>query len=263
MMTRRAIAAIDDSSAAAPVLAAAEALAPLLDATVEVVHVPEEGKQTAVEVADHAGFELRMLAGEPVDAIVDAVRDPGVVLVALGARGQPAGPRPIGHVATEILQRVDVPVLVVPPDAGIRAGTTGLRRVLFPLQGTRETTAAVSDLMHRMCQSGTEVLAVHVFDPTTVPAFWDHEGHTARSWADQFAARWCHDPVVVDLRLRRGAPSDAILDLAVAEGVDLIVLGWSQDLSPGRAAVVRGALTRSTRPVLLVPAPTMDDAGAV
>jgi hypothetical protein len=34
---------------------------------------------------------------------------------------------------------------------------------------------------------------------------------------------------------------------------DLIALGWSQELAPGRAVVVRETLQRSRRPVFLVP----------
>jgi len=42
------------------------------------------------------------------------------------------------------------------------------------------------------------------------------------------------------------------------EPADLIVLSWSQDLSAGRADVVRWALGHSTVPVLLIP---VDEAG--
>jgi hypothetical protein len=34
---------------------------------------------------------------------------------------------------------------------------------------------------------------------------------------------------------------------------DLLALGWSQELAPGRAPVVRGTLERSHVPVMLIP----------
>ena len=37
-------------------------------------------------------------------------------------------------------------------------------------------------------------------------------------------------------------------------GCDLIALGWTQELAPGRAEVVRAALERSPLPVMLIPA---------
>jgi hypothetical protein len=56
--------------------------------------------------------------------------------------------------------------------------------------------------------------------------------------------------------LRSGVTADHLLGIAEEERADLIVLGWSQTLSPGRAEVVRALLERSPVPLLLVPVPT-------
>ena len=50
----RVLVAIDNSAAAAPVLAAAGAVAPLFDATIDAIHVHEAGKSTASAVANSA-----------------------------------------------------------------------------------------------------------------------------------------------------------------------------------------------------------------
>ena len=55
--------------------------------------------------------------------------------------------------------------------------------------------------------------------------------------------------------LRSGDPANAILHLAEAENVDVIALGWRQDLSADRARVARTILTEAKRPVALIPLP--------
>jgi hypothetical protein len=48
--------------------------------------------------------------------------------------------------------------------------------------------------------------------------------------------------------------SDELVPIVAAEcGCDLVALGWSQELAPGRAPVVRATVERSHLPVLLVP----------
>ena len=57
----------------------------------------------------------------------------------------------------------------------------------------------------------------------------------------------------VRLETRVGRIDELVPLVAEECDCDLIALGWSQELSPGRAPVVRGTLERSHRPVLLVP----------
>ena len=55
------------------------------------------------------------------------------------------------------------------------------------------------------------------------------------------------------MRPRIGRSGQLIPQTAADRECDLIALGWSQELSPGRAPVIRETLERSSRPVLLVP----------
>jgi nucleotide-binding universal stress UspA family protein len=246
------LAAVDDSTAAAPVLAVGQVMASLLDMPLEAVHVREGDKQTAVGVAERAGVPLRVVEGPPVEGIADAAADPAVGLVVVGARGQPAGPRPAGHIAVAVAERIDKPVLVVPPDVTVADGGRPIRRVLVPLEGSQESTDAIAASLRDLAGAGVELVGVHVFDTTTVPRFWDRPGHTEQTWAAEFLSRWCTEPGV-DLHLRRGSAPTTIVEIAGSGQVDLIALGWAQDLSPGRAEVVRAVLTHACVPVLLVP----------
>ena len=173
-------------------------------------------------------------------------------MVAVGARAGAEGASPAGHVALSIIARAGDPVLVVPPRTNGRRPAPRIRRALIPLEGTAETSVAVTAALHQLAEAGVELVAVHVFDATTVPAFWDQSAHADEVYAAEFASRWCAE-AAVDLHLRRGTAPETIIDVAEDEAVDLIALGWAQDLSPGRAAVVRSVLAAAQIPVLLVP----------
>lgn len=246
------LAAIDDSPAAARVLGAATALAAVLGGTVEALHVDGGERRTAVGVAEQAGTALRVVDGEPATEILRAATEPGVDLVVIGSRRHSAGARPTGHVTRTVLQQIDRPVLVVPPDAPTPDPRAPYRRALFPFEGTKESSGSVTDALHRLAEAGVELVGVHVFNAETAPAFWDQTGHAETSWASEFASRWCAGSDV-DLHLRRGAAPESIVELAATEDIDLIVLTWSQDMTAGRAAVVQTALGQSHVPVLLVP----------
>jgi nucleotide-binding universal stress UspA family protein len=142
--------------------------------------------------------------------------------------------------------------LVVPPDAGLTVSARPLR-ALFPLEGTEQSSGAVTDVLHRLAAAGVELVGVHVF-AGEVPAFWDQPAHAQQSWADQFVGSWCAESGI-DLHLRRGSPAETIIAVAGQQQVDLLVLGWSQDMGPGRAEVVRATLAGAHLPVLLVPTP--------
>jgi len=169
----------------------------------------------------------------------------------LGVRGVPAGPRPAGHTALAVARRAAKPLVVVPP--GPRdPPPAGLHRVLVPLDGTPAAAQAVQQTVLRFAGSGVEVVALHVFDAATVPRFWDRPEYNHDAWAQEFLVRWCPTPGS-RLELRTGRLGGRVLEVAAAERADMIALGWSQDLTPDRAAVVREVLTRTDVPVMLLP----------
>ena len=85
--------------------------------------------------------------------------------------------------------------------------------------------------------------------------FSDQPQYEVPAWSAEFLRRHALPiSATAPLRQRVGNAGDEVLSVAIEEGVDLIVLGWRQDLSSGRAAVVRSTLARGTVPVLLVPA---------
>jgi nucleotide-binding universal stress UspA family protein len=150
----------------------------------------------------------------------------------------------------QILRHARKPVILVPPGTDRLPRT--IAKTLIPLDGTRESAGAVAETVHLLARSGVEVIVLHVFDATTVPKFWDHPHHAERAWQNEFLARYCSEPGV-HLQLRSGTAADHVLDVAAAEQVDLIALGWSRRLDAGHAHTLRRTLRGAEVPVLVIP----------
>jgi nucleotide-binding universal stress UspA family protein len=247
---RRVIAAVDDSLATSPVLAAAQAIAELLGARVQAVHIGSGGRVAASEAAA-AGLELETFPGPTVARLAHLASAEDVAMLVMGARGTPGGARPVGSTAFEVMAGLGTPLLIVPPDCTAR---DKFRRVLVPLEGTISTSLAPRGLIQLAAATELEVIVLHVHDEASIPSFTDQPQHEAEAWAEEFVARYVPDEVGdVRLEIRVGRRQDEIVRAAEELGVDLIALGWSQDLAPGRAPVVRAVLERCLVPIMLVP----------
>jgi len=166
-------------------------------------------------------------------------------------------PYSAGHAArlvTEVIQRCRKPVVIVP--LGRHAHPpAAIERILVPLNGSIASAETVTGLVTMFRASGADIVVLHVFDPTTVPMFWDQPVHARQSWVEEFLRRYCNQPDV-RMELRSGRAGEHILDVAAAEHADLIALGWAQNLSAGRAETVRATIAEAAIPVLLLPVPS-------
>lgn len=251
-MMGNVLAAIDDSAAARCVLSAAGNLAALFDADVEALHVVEEPpRATAAAAAAAAGVVFRETAGDAVDRIVEESKAPGVIAIVVGCRSLEAGPA-VGHVAIEVVKAVDKPVLAVPPSV---PEPHPVQRILVPLDGTGATTSALREVLEEVHHdNGPELVAVHVFEPDSLPRFGDQLTHEVEAWSEEFLDRYSPvGPGRLRLELRVGMPADVLRSVAEEVGADLVAVGWARDLSAGRASIVRALLRSSPVPVLLLP----------
>ena len=192
-----------------------------------------------------------VVTGEPADEIVRAGERPDVALVVLALSGVPSR-HAAGHTAQAVATRLSKPVLVVPSGAPPRSTLT---RVLFPLDGNRGVSTALRPLIAAYVALGFEVIALHVFQPDTVPRFLDRP-EDVEVWREELLAEHCAE-LGIRLLTRPGPTTESLLDVAVTEDVDIIAMGWHQDLSPHHAAVVRKVLRRADRPVALIPLPDL------
>jgi nucleotide-binding universal stress UspA family protein len=243
------LAAIDNSLASKPVIDAARSLAGLLGADVEAIHVQADGARTATQAAAGADVPLTLAEGKVVSALIAAAEPDGIVALAIGARGTPAGPRPLGGTATAVATAASKPVMIVPPHA---KDARAIRRVLVPLEGTLSTSLTPGQVFH-LVDTGVEAVVLHVYEEADLPSFTDQPQHEQPAWAEEFVNRYCLGLPVADVQTRVGRPEELVPVVAEETSCDLIALGWAQELGPGRAVVVRGTLERTRLPVLLVP----------
>jgi nucleotide-binding universal stress UspA family protein len=243
----KVVTGIDDSAAAQPVLAAASAVAPIIGATVEAVHVTDVEGHTARASAASAGVPFRTLTGDPLDVLVRLAGADDVVALAVGTRGRP-GSR-AGHTARALANAIDKPVLAVPPDA--RTGGP-LRRVVVAMEGTPAKARRLKRAVDVASGAGLELVVVHVDTESSIPLFSDQVQHETDSYAREFLARYCRGAPEARLELRVGNPADEILGCVEAEGSHLLAIGWPHSDDPRRGAVAGEILERAHVPLLLV-----------
>jgi nucleotide-binding universal stress UspA family protein len=214
-------------------VANAQAVAGVAAALADVLHVKVRSTGVDFGRLDAAAAALREL------------RRPDALLAVITS--EPLEPA----VGWTVVQRAAKPVVVVPPTLRVLPHQA-IGRLLIPLDGTPEAAAAVDEAVELFAQAGVDLVVLHVFDEVTVPRFWDQPAHARRAFADEFLARHCAWPGA-RLELRSGVAGEQVIDVAAAERVDLIALGWSQRLDAGRARTVRRTVTEASVPVMLVP----------
>jgi nucleotide-binding universal stress UspA family protein len=247
----RVIAAIDDTYAAGPVLATGGAVARLFGATLEAVHVRQNGHETVTRLARDAGVSLSTVQGSVVESLIELGTSADVEALVLGTRDEESRTTPLGSTALEVVGAIATPVVLVPPRAD---ALRRIRHVLLPLEGTRPTSLAPVHVLDLARDAAVDVLVLHVLDESSLPLFTDQPQHETETWAREFLTRYCPRGLrSVQLALRVGRPEDAIVDVAEASGADLVALGWNQRLAPDRAAIVRSLLEHGRAPMLLVP----------
>lgn len=258
------MAAIDGTPVSRVVLAVAEEVARVLDTKIEAVHVAETGRghpgvaaETQAETAAR-GIPVRMLEGDVAQMLAQRASSDEVRAVVMGLRRTLGGSRPAGHVAVGVIGQVRKPVVVVPPATPL---TFRLRKILVPVQG--RPADALEDVMAIAQSADLETVFLHVQDEWSVPSFEDQPYYDVETWAQEFLARWVPGArAETAMELRVGSPEEQILEVARDIGADMIAMGWSQDLSPGRATVVRWALEHTPIPLALMPLARTAGAGA-
>ncbi|MFI5783100.1 universal stress protein [Nocardia sp. NPDC051570] len=207
-----------------------------------LIRSSEASMAVAHALADAVDGEVRVV---PADTTVEEF------LKDLADSEVTAGVVALDGAGWRIVRHAEKPVVLVPAARPIEA----IERVLVPLDGTDEAVAAVAETVRLFRSAGVDIVVLHVFDAATRPGFWDQAAHARPIWEQEFLARFCapHLPgSAPTLTLRTGAPGEHVVDIAGAHA-DLIILGWSRRLDPGRAQTVRRTVRESPVPVMLIP----------
>jgi K+-sensing histidine kinase KdpD len=257
---RRIVAAIDGAGLSSRVLATAAAAAPMFDASVEAVHVVETGPVAACarQRAAEAGTALQVLTGPVLATLVAFVTSAEVAVIVAGASSGLRADRPVGRHALALIAAAQRPMIVVPVGAEVRPA---LHRMLVPLDASSMTGEAVHDAFELARAIDVEFIALHVHAYDALPKFTDQPQHEVPAWSHEFLRRYYPGSIPFPRLLHRvGVPADEIISAVDETGVDLLVLAWGRDLSPGRSQVVGRALRESRAPVLLLPVRPRDAA---
>jgi nucleotide-binding universal stress UspA family protein len=248
------VAAIDDSAAARPVLDFARRLAALFVTDVEAVHVQEDGSgDTVAAIAKAADMSLHVRHGDIVSALRTEIHERGAVALVIGSRGVPVGATPAGHIALDLVQSLDRPVVVVPPHAADRP----LRRTLVAVEGDGGSSGLRGLFQWLDRRPPLEIIAIHVIEPSALPPFADSSVHEADAFAREFMIAALQNVVAdtsrVRFEMRMGDPPRLLFEAARELDVDLVVMAWHQNLAGGHGRLVREMLTSAAVPVALLP----------
>lgn len=252
------LAAIDSRPSSRRVLVVARTLAsmPAVDVEALHVHTRESDARCAASLAEALGMPLRVLVGNPSSAILQVLDDDDAVMVVVGTGGPRGLGDPVGPVSRDVVVHAAKPVVVVPSEPIVAKAelpaTPATAKVVVPLDGDDATAGALSEMLDRLAEPGMEVLAVHVGTATISPRYWDHFYYDFPAWHGRIWQSGCRS-ATRPLQLRHGAVVPEVVSFAISEGATLIAVAWSQDVSPGHAAVVKGLLSSTSVPVVLVP----------
>jgi hypothetical protein len=241
----RVLAFVDRSPSDAAVVRTATALADLIGAPVDTITVrTHDGDEPAADPDN-----VRVIHGEAVRDLLIQLRSDDVAFGVLGSRSVHAKPELAGHVALALLTASPVPLVLVPPHGNDLPAQRP--RFLLPLDGTTETTTALEPIATLLANADAEVLVLHVFDSGSIPPFID-SSEDLDILAAEFLLRHLpeHSERCV---LRIGAPGPHIIGVVDTEELDGIIIAWQQDLSPGRAEVVRHLIREAHVPIVFVP----------
>jgi nucleotide-binding universal stress UspA family protein len=248
----RLLAGLDQTAAARQVLIAAREIARMFGAEVSAVHVVQDGVERVRELAAECRVPLLELGGRAGPALTKAVeQDDEAIALVVGTRARAKGDREIGSTALEVVTTAHKPVFAIPPAL---SAEFAIHRVLVPLEGSLSTSFAPYSALDVPGVAHVDVVILHVLDEDALPPFSDQPQHEWDAFQQEFLTRYSPWPVEhVRLETRVGRAEQHVLAVAAELLCDLIALGWTQELAPGRATLVRRALRAGTIPVLLVP----------
>lgn len=200
------------------------------------------------------GFGSVLLAGQPSEELNRWMQDHAVSLAALGTHDAPHD-EGLGSTAQKVLSSGATSLLLVPPLAP-RPGNAGYRRLLVPLDGSSRAESVVPVAARIARKEHAEVLLVHVVPQLEAvqPRWLDADTRAlqgkldqrhldyARAYLDDLRHRVIGEDVAArTIVVAEGNVREQVRRLAIAEGVDLIVL--SSHGSTALADVPCGSVT--------------------
>ncbi len=187
--------------------------------------------------------------GDPADAVCELLTEDDVALVCLATRARSAvGKFVVGSVATEVLNRSPVPVVLVGPD--VEAVPERYRELIVALDGSELSEQAGRVAESVAARTGSDLFLIEVLGDEPAPPDVAETAYLARIAADMEPKPGRYDA------LRSEHPGRAILDMA-ADADDVMVVMGTHGRS-GLRRLVLGSVTHDVvhgarAPVIVVP----------
>ncbi len=204
--------------------------------------------------------------GNPADEILRTARRLRSDLIVIGTQGL-SGFRKLffGSTTEQILRRVAIPVLAIPPSKRSRskgAHSKTIGKVIAPLDLAGEWQSDAMRAAKVAAAFGAELLLVHVLAPIQAPPWLGSAARgtdrqrveRARTALDRIATKLSLD-LEVSSRVLMGNPADEIAKLTKRSST-LVVMslhGGSGVLGARRGSIAYRVLTHSSTPVLALP----------
>ncbi len=278
----RVLVALDGSEAARAALPIAARVAEQSGIELDILHVspiqvPEDlvRDQLALGTNDEQAGRLYIHVGKAAAGILEMANDPATELVVLSTHGYALPEQgSLGRVAEAVINVSRRPILLVRPESEAArpgSGRAGIRSLLFPLDGTPSTAAALRPAIRLACRWGASVDLLYVLNagqprPTepgsiSQPYYVDQPQHEWPCWShvstqSLIAQTDCPHNVPVNAYLAVGDIGPEILRFATLHKEDAIVLVRRSCLEPEHACVLRTVLDQTTCPVLLLGLPS-------
>jgi nucleotide-binding universal stress UspA family protein len=207
---------------------------------------------------NHRGLDL-VRAGEPAQEILGVALEKNVSLIAMATRGRTGLQRfLLGSVASEIVRKSQLPVLLVRPD--VRKPARAIERILLAVEGTEAPAEILETVKSLAGTAKSDIVLFHAMPPVQDPApqwappvplsILNGPGHRLQDLADRLEEEgypaW---PVVC-----QGPPVEEIVGHAARLDVDLIALATHARTGLERifeGSVAEGVLKHTSVPVLL------------
>jgi nucleotide-binding universal stress UspA family protein len=264
---------VDASDAAIPVCEAARRIATALGDRLVVVHVVDEPAEEAQELlaslgARMDGAEVRLVEGEPAEAVLQAAAEEDADLLVLGSRGRsPLRQGLLGSVVRDVTGASRAPVMVVPPDASPHPLDAPGASVVCGVDGSEHSLAAARLAARLARELGQRLVIVHALMDAKATAAYLGASRTNPPITGQPDVRDQLGAEIVDAAVRAagadatgvmeaGAPWDVLESVADRESGALLVIAV-RGIGGMRAALLGSVASRlttmATRPVVLVP----------
>jgi len=216
----------------------------------------ESTKQGAETYTRKLGKELAIqvrsvnLAGNPAGEIVEYADKEGIGLIVMSTHGQSGiGRWTIGSIANKVVRATKQPVVLIRAE-GPRPDVPQkdmLRKALLPLDGSRESEAAIPYVAELASRLGISVVLLQVL------AIGDKA--LAEDYLEKIGAQLKQKGVTVESQVRFGEAATEIIDLADEIRADVIAMSTHGRSGIGRwvlGSVAERVLYEGNTPLLLV-----------